>query len=407
MKPRCVMRQNQTRLLEAIHSEDPVAGFTHNFYKYPARFSPLFIRAMIQTFTKPGDLVYDPFMGGGTTLVEASALGRQAIGTDINSLAVFLARVKTRRFTPNQLSIVRSWAHSTVEKLQWWATAKSGGHWVEHGYQRNINSTATWRIRKLLEIGLAETEILNVAEEQQLARCILLRTAQWALDCRKDVPTPTEFRGQFLINAEEIVQGAAAYASAVKRERKALKGKAMIAAPICLHRSAIGVEQDDAIQGRPVSLVLTSPPYPGVHVLYHRWQVQGRRETPAPYWIANALDGHGASFYTFGDRQEPQLNSYFDRALAAFRSIARISNENTLVVQMLAFSEPEWQLPRYGLMMKRAGFAEMKFPHLANAPDGRVWRRVPNRKWYASQQGGTNSSNEVVLFYKLRRQGVS
>jgi hypothetical protein len=41
----------------------------------------------------------------------------------------------------------------------------------------------------------------------------------------------------------------------------------------------------------PPKLVLTSPPYPGVHVLYHRWQVDGRKETPLPFMIAGKLDG--------------------------------------------------------------------------------------------------------------------
>jgi DNA methylase len=57
-----------------------VCGRTHNFYRYPARFSPRFARAAIQTFTRPGDLVLDPYVGGGTSLVEALAIGRDAIG---------------------------------------------------------------------------------------------------------------------------------------------------------------------------------------------------------------------------------------------------------------------------------------------------------------------------------------
>jgi hypothetical protein len=136
--------------------------------------------------------------------------------------------------------------------------------------------------------------------------------------------------------------------------------------------------------------------------LYHRWQIQGRRETPAPYWIADALDGHGGCYYTFGDRRQQDLTSYFNQAQAAFESIAKISDENTLVVQMLAFSEPDRQLKRYGLMMNHAGFTELKFAELANAQDGRIWRHVPNRKWYATRLGSTPSSSEVVLFHKLR-----
>src|SRR4051812_40922043 len=86
---------NLQPLLEAINDRNIVSGLTHSVYRYPARFSPVFARAAIETFTQPGDTVLDPFMGGSTSLVEALALGRNAVGTDLNQLAVFLTRVKT------------------------------------------------------------------------------------------------------------------------------------------------------------------------------------------------------------------------------------------------------------------------------------------------------------------------
>src|SRR6516165_11443170 len=83
------------QFLHAVHTQKPVNGLTHNYYRYPARFSPQFARGAIEAFSRPGDVVLDPFMGGATTLVEARAAGRHAIGSDINSLSVFLGRVKT------------------------------------------------------------------------------------------------------------------------------------------------------------------------------------------------------------------------------------------------------------------------------------------------------------------------
>jgi len=56
-------------LYESVTRTDQISGYTHNFYNYPARFSPLFASSAIKHFTKPGDLVFDPFMGGGTTIV--------------------------------------------------------------------------------------------------------------------------------------------------------------------------------------------------------------------------------------------------------------------------------------------------------------------------------------------------
>jgi DNA modification methylase len=67
-----ILTEKQAGLLrEGIHNSEAVKGYTHNFYRYPARFSPVFARAVIEVFTRPGDTVFDPFMGGGTSLVEA------------------------------------------------------------------------------------------------------------------------------------------------------------------------------------------------------------------------------------------------------------------------------------------------------------------------------------------------
>src|SRR4051795_8473747 len=84
----------QTRLIAAARDGEPVRGLTHGFYKYPARFSPVFARAVIEAFTRPGDLVLDPHVGGGTTLVEARAAGREGVGVDISTLAEFVTIVK-------------------------------------------------------------------------------------------------------------------------------------------------------------------------------------------------------------------------------------------------------------------------------------------------------------------------
>lgn len=49
-------------------------------------------RRFIKTFSDPGDWVVDPFMGAGTTLIEASNLGRHAVGIDIDATAVETTR---------------------------------------------------------------------------------------------------------------------------------------------------------------------------------------------------------------------------------------------------------------------------------------------------------------------------
>ena len=59
---------------------------------YRACFKPQLPRFFIERLTEPGDIVYDPFMGRGTTVIEAALLGRVPYGCDINPLSLFLTR---------------------------------------------------------------------------------------------------------------------------------------------------------------------------------------------------------------------------------------------------------------------------------------------------------------------------
>jgi hypothetical protein len=59
---------------------------------YRACFKPQLPRFFIQRLTEPGERVYDPFMGRGTTPLEAALLGRIPVGNDINPLSLALCR---------------------------------------------------------------------------------------------------------------------------------------------------------------------------------------------------------------------------------------------------------------------------------------------------------------------------
>src|SRR6266496_2234380 len=325
-------------LLCAIEDQQPVTGLTHNFYKYPARFSPSFARQIVLAFSDPGDLVFDPFMGGGATLVEARALGRRGAGTDISSLAVFLAETKTSIFSAGELRRIETWTKRLVPKLNLHKATHRQTEWEDSGYLRNISGRKTWAVRKMLEMALSAVPQFDTDREQKFVRCALLRTAQWALDCREDVPPVREVRARFMVVVHEMIEGARQFAKATRKS-----GRANV---LCLHRSAVGIEDDSRITelGRP-ALILTSPPYPGVHVLYHRWQVLGRRETPAPFWITGTLDGAGASFYTFGDRKQKRLRKYYEQAALAFTSSQKLLRERQSLPRWLRFQSPHGSYP--------------------------------------------------------------
>lgn len=386
-------------LIESARDASPVSGFTHNFYRYPARFSPKLVRAVIETFTEPGDLVLDPFVGGGTTLVEALSLGRDAIGTDISSLAAFVSDVKTRLYTEGDLSSLLRWINRVDGQIDMMIDAPPvDWKYEDAGYRRHLGSTKTWRLRKAIEQALGSAKRLSTAKLENFARCSILRTAQWALDGRKRLPSVEDFRATLAKNTEAMVDGARALRQAAASTAPGRKANIR-----CLNRTSDGLDKERLFRGkRKPKLVVTSPPYPGVHVLYHRWQVDGRKETPAPFWIANKLDGDGAAYYTLGARNAPQLNTYFANLKTSLQSVAALCTHETTVVQVVAFSEPSWQLPRYLAVVDDVGLQECYLSQAQDAPDGRLWRSVPNRKWYADQRGETNGSQEVVLFHRLR-----
>ncbi|MGC1931566.1 MAG: DNA methyltransferase [Candidatus Nitrosopolaris sp.] len=76
---------------------------THDYHRYPAKFIPQLTGRFIKENSRIGDLVCDPFMGSGTTLVEAIVNGRRAYGTDINPVAVLISKAKTTPIEPSLL----------------------------------------------------------------------------------------------------------------------------------------------------------------------------------------------------------------------------------------------------------------------------------------------------------------
>ena len=54
---------------------------------YRACYKPQLPRFFIDIFTKEGEVVYDPFAGRGTTLIEAALMHRKVVSNDINPLS--------------------------------------------------------------------------------------------------------------------------------------------------------------------------------------------------------------------------------------------------------------------------------------------------------------------------------
>ncbi|WP_163556419.1 DNA methyltransferase [Helicobacter suis] len=57
-------------------------------------FPPSLPHYFIEKYTRPGDIVYDPFCGRGTSVLEGCRLGRIGVGNDLSPLAFCLSKAK-------------------------------------------------------------------------------------------------------------------------------------------------------------------------------------------------------------------------------------------------------------------------------------------------------------------------
>jgi len=387
------MNVTASRISESLHSSKRVSGLTHNFYKYPASFSPELAHEIISQFSNKGDCIFDPFMGGGTSIVESLSMGRQALGNDINSLGLFVTNVKTTPLSSNDLLVLQNWISEIDNEENSFNNLSS-----ENFEYLNLPKSIIYIFQNILsELGnLVNLRIVR------FVKCAMLRVSQRMIESEHDF-TESIFIQKLIDELVRMNNGLDEFVNKCRLEginKNKINGMRTL-----LNRSAIGIHLDNkiaSIANRPC-LVFTSPPYPGVHILYHRWQILGRKETSVPYWICGLDDGKNESYYTLGGRKGKTNDYYFDQIVLAYQSIAQVIKREALIVQLVGFSNIENQLSFYLSAMEKAGFEEI-FPITHSGE--RIWRFVPNRKWYTQKADKWDTSKEVLVFHRKRLREV-
>ena len=224
----------------------PVQG-VHGIHPYPARLHPAWVRGIIEMID-PGALVLDPFCGSGTTLVEASLAGHRSFGSDLNAIALRIARHRTSRKSQVFLeSYARAAARIHDEAAHrrdtpFGALAKGERRYPPHVLTQLINLRAAIETERHSE--LREALLLTMSP-------LLTKFAS-----RKGRPAPNvnrrAIRDHFLRRAELTTDSWADYAETLPQS---------LPDP--------DVELADAREqpwpSHRADVVITSPPYPGVY----------------------------------------------------------------------------------------------------------------------------------------------
>jgi len=132
-----------------------VSYATHGIHRYPAKFIPQIPRFCIESYSKPGDVVLDPFMGSGTTLLESFIAGRDSYGIDIHPLAKLIAKVKTTSIDPGRLAVQADTLLQTIredrdDNSDWVPEIPNRDHWFRPEVLSELATIKkhVWSLRK-------------------------------------------------------------------------------------------------------------------------------------------------------------------------------------------------------------------------------------------------------------------
>lgn len=380
-------------LIEAANDKSKVRGYTHRFYTYPGGFSPIFVESAIKTFTKKKDLVLDPFMGGGTSLIEAIRLNRKVVGIDLNPIAYFVTKVKITKLSKAQIDKIELWAFLMSQNLnyklkndQFTKEALSIINYKGLGRKEIFNLKT---IIKGTSFYLEKLKEIKDKKVKDFLKLLILRCLHSTLHDKRPIADFHIFKRKIRSNSLDMLEGMRNLDKYLINSRNKFS---------IYSKSSTKINKTKELKSKKVKLIITSPPYPGINISYSRWQIHGRRNTTLPYLVLGIPVPENKSIFNFQSPRNKTYNLYFDKLKTIFKSIKKICSKNTIILQLVAFNHENGLFEKYLKTLEDCGFKEMKLKK-----KGRVWREVPNRSWQAKfVKGNIPASNEVLLLHKIK-----
>jgi SAM-dependent methyltransferase len=254
----------------SVEAEALARDHVHGFHSYPARLHPQTAARLVEAWSRPGERVLDPFCGSGTVLVEARRLGRHALGSDLNPLAVRLAELKSRTVGADERARLCAAAEAVARVSDERRKARAGPSrrygpddleaFDRHvllaldGLRVGVEATREPELRLVLELVLSS---------------LLTKLSRRAGDSASAVGEARSLSQR--LPARLFVSRTAELARALERSAE-LFGEAPPAQVALADARSLSWVDDASVE-----LVVTSPPYPGVYdyVAHHasrlRW----------------------------------------------------------------------------------------------------------------------------------------
>jgi hypothetical protein len=230
----------------------------HRLHPYLGKFVPQLVEVFLARYARPDSLVWDPFAGSGTTLVEANAYGARAAGCDVSAFNCLLTRVKTASYDPAELL-------GDVVRL-----ATPGSREVEGDAPPYLHR---WFAPRALAELLAFRARIRTTTYPELWSVVLSRAARSARRARHDdldfpaEPAPDEY---LCHKHARVCRPVAEAKKFLRRYVRDAVQRVKEYADVRRSADAAVVHGDARLLDPPgpIDLVVTSPPYPGL-IDYH------------------------------------------------------------------------------------------------------------------------------------------
>jgi DNA methylase len=253
--------------LELSWSEDELpqverTKHVHALHPYLGKYVPQLVEIFLRRYFAPGNRIYDPFVGSGTTLVEANVFGCHAIGCDISAFNCLLSRVKTATYSLPTLDLSLKGA---LEQARRSAPPKErAGDWLERWY-------APAALDELLAYRAATTRLDPLV--RQVAEVILSRAARSArLTTHFDLDFPKRPVNDpyYCHKHKRTCRPVGEAAKFLRRYTVDTHRRLRAFAQLRKNRDVSVVHGDARTLDLPVKAtgIITSPPYPGL-IDYH------------------------------------------------------------------------------------------------------------------------------------------
>lgn len=317
--------------IDVTPSEDEGAedrAHVHGFHAYPARAHPVTARRLVEELVPEGGVVLDPFCGSGTVLVEAMLANRAAVGSDLNPIAVMLARAKTYPRGPERTRALVEAAKGVADHAKERRASKSGAS--RRLPQEDVKSFAP---HVLLEVDGLRAGIEKAPPETRPELFLVLSSILVKVSARRGDTTEAQLEKRI----------AAGYPSRlfVKKAEELARRFDELATLLPSPPPRARVNEDDATELRKlddasIDGVITSPPYVATYDYLAHHEMRMR-------WLG--LDPRKLARGEMGARRHYERRSPRDAAMAwddelarLFTALARVLRRDAPLVLLIADS---------------------------------------------------------------------